>query len=314
MNDENLFSEMFKTLDPHALMYLSRFDFGRKTLEKTYIKSLDAYLNDFPNNSIFFFIDTELEDCRSTMYNKMDKFVDTLFHYYWDAYGNSSPYYHLQEVTAELSRTGKEEDLKEYYRICDEIHLFANEMHQAYIKFIKLGKLKTNEYPKTQKSLMLASRIKAKKIEKSDKKKIFISYSHEDEKWLTILQKHLNSLLNIDDSFEYWDDTRIKAGDRWKEEIENNLQECKIAILLISAAFLASDFINKNELPPILSRVDNDGVRILPVIVSSSLFKESQLNCFQAFNNPDEPLDLEEKPKQEKLLVDLAREIKNQLL
>ena len=39
---------------------------------------------------------------------------------------------------------------------------------------------------------------------------------------------------------------------RWKEEIEEALSDAVIAVLLISADFLASDFIVDNELPPIL--------------------------------------------------------------
>jgi len=37
---------------------------------------------------------------------------------------------------------------------------------------------------------------------------------------------------------------------QWKEEIEKALKESVVAVLLISADFLTSEFINSNELPP----------------------------------------------------------------
>ena len=55
----------------------------------------------------------------------------------------------------------------------------------------------------------------------SDKKlNVFVSYSHEDEpKWLKRIQKHLTPLAR-DGKLDLWDDTRIRAGQRWREEIK----------------------------------------------------------------------------------------------
>ncbi len=53
--------------------------------------------------------------------------------------------------------------------------------------------------------------------------------------------------------------TKIKAGDKWKEKIERALEKSAIAILLISADFLASDFIVDNELPPLLKSAEGKG-------------------------------------------------------
>ena len=48
---------------------------------------------------------------------------------------------------------------------------------------------------------------------------VFISYSHRDEKWLDRLQVHLK-LLERDGRLDRWDDTRIKPGAQWQEEIK----------------------------------------------------------------------------------------------
>jgi TIR domain len=46
-----------------------------------------------------------------------------------------------------------------------------------------------------------------------------------------------------------WVDTRISAGEKWKEEIRKALAQARAGVLLISADFVASNFIIDNELP-----------------------------------------------------------------
>ncbi|HYR10634.1 MAG TPA: toll/interleukin-1 receptor domain-containing protein, partial [Longimicrobium sp.] len=119
--------------------------------------------------------------------------------------------------------------------------------------------------------------------------RVFISYSHADAEWLERLQKHLKPLQR--EGIEVWDDTRLKAGEQWREEIREALAKTKVAVLLISADFLASDFIVTNELPPLLKAAEEDGATILPVIISPCRFtREASLSRFQAVNDPAKPL------------------------
>lgn len=123
-----------------------------------------------------------------------------------------------------------------------------------------------------------------------DRSKVFISYSHEDKKWLERLQKHLKPM-ERQGIVDRWDDTRIDAGQEWKEEIKKAIDEAKVAVLLISADFLASDFIAENELPPLLSAAKKDGLVVLPVILSPSRFTRTpSLYKFHAVNDPAKPL------------------------
>jgi len=101
-------------------------------------------------------------------------------------------------------------------------------------------------------------------------------------------------------------DTRFER----KEEIEKALDEAQVAILLISADFLASDFITKEELQPLLTAAEEKGLVILPVILSFSLFEETKsISVFQAVNNPKKPLDMLSKSKRERQLVEIARRV-----
>jgi len=119
---------------------------------------------------------------------------------------------------------------------------------------------------------------------------VFISYSHGDKSWLERLRVHLRPLVR-DGLIDLFDDTKIKPGARWRDEIKQALEKARVAILLISADFLASDFIAEDELPPLLKKAQAGGATILPVIVSACRFRrEKKLSEYQAVNDPQKPL------------------------
>jgi hypothetical protein len=119
---------------------------------------------------------------------------------------------------------------------------------------------------------------------------VFVSYSHADKECLKRLQVHLRPLERLD-LVDVWADTRIKAGARWKEEIADALDRAAIALLLISADFLASDFIVDNELPPLLSAAAKKGTKILSLVLAPCRFdRDEHLSQFQSINPPSEPI------------------------
>ncbi len=147
-----------------------------------------------------------------------------------------------------------------------------------------------------------------------ERTQVFISYSHQDKHWLERLQVHLKPL-ERKGLLERWDDTRIKPGMRWREEIKQALASTKVAVLLVSADFLASDFITEHELPPLLHTAEQEGAIILPVIVGYCLFeKEPDLAQFQAANAPDQPLNALDEAEQEKCLLLVAEAIEDAVL
>ena len=151
----------------------------------------------------------------------------------------------------------------------------------------------------------------------SKRNKVFISYSHKDKVWLERLQAHIKPLekegIIKKGTISFWDDTKIKPGDLWRKEIQQALDSAKIAVLLVSADFLASDFITDHELPHLLSAAKDEGCTILSVNVKPSLFSYSILEQFQAVNSPSEPLSGLSEHEQDTLFVEVAKIIKETL-
>ena len=143
----------------------------------------------------------------------------------------------------------------------------------------------------------------------SERSGIFISYSHRDQKWLGELKTMLSPLIR-DGSLQVWDDTQIKTGAVWKEEIEKELTSAKVAVLLVSANFLASDFIAKNELPPLLAAARDNGLKICWIYVSSALYEHTEIAKYQAAHDVKRPLDRMPRDERQAALSKIAFEIR----
>jgi hypothetical protein len=95
---------------------------------------------------------------------------------------------------------------------------------------------------------------------------IFISYSHDDEKWKKDLEVQLG-LLEQGGNIKLWSESNIGTGEDWKTKINDALQNACVAILVITPSYLNPDFVLKEELAYLLTRKDKAGLRIFPIIV-----------------------------------------------
>lgn len=147
----------------------------------------------------------------------------------------------------------------------------------------------------------------------SQRNKVFISYSHSDDYWLQRVLLHLKHL-EKKGIIDLWVDNRIQAGQNWREEITKALDASKVAILLISQNFLASDFITENELPPLLQAADKDEAKIIQLVLKPcSIDSYEELMKFQMVNNPLKPMIGLSEFKQEEMLVRLAKSVEESL-
>jgi len=106
----------------------------------------------------------------------------------------------------------------------------------------------------------------------SEKPSIFISYSHDDEEEMQFVYRHLRPLERYG-KLECWHDKKMSGGDNWQQKIEQQLDQCSIAIILISIDFLNSEFIQNHEVEQMLKRHARDELRIYPIRLRSCHFK-----------------------------------------
>ena len=138
---------------------------------------------------------------------------------------------------------------------------------------------------------------------------VFISYSHKDKKWLDQLHTMLSPLVRMG-ALTIWDDTQIKGGDKWFEEISRALGTAKVAVLLVSPDFLASDFIAKHELPELQKAAEQEGLIILPILVRHCMVEDTVIAKYQSTNNLARPLKSLTSAKRDEELKKICEQIK----
>ncbi len=118
---------------------------------------------------------------------------------------------------------------------------------------------------------------------------VFVSYSREDDDWLSRVATMLKPLVR-NQHVHLWIDTQIPTGRRWRREIELAIARADAALLLVSPDFLASDYIMEQELPALNAR----RVPLAPVLLRACLYRDEPLLAeVQWAHDPvrDGPLD-----------------------
>jgi len=143
-----------------------------------------------------------------------------------------------------------------------------------------------------------------------ERNEIFISYSHKDYRWRDALLTALKPLEREGVIPKAWSDRDIRASENWRLSIQQALARAKVAILLISPDFLASDFIADEELNFICEAHTRGELHIGAIAVSSSNFKYSPcLEPIQMLNDPGQPLDLLSKARRNRQWADISSKI-----
>jgi hypothetical protein len=140
-------------------------------------------------------------------------------------------------------------------------------------------------------------------------KPVFISYSHLDAAWLAKLKMFLRPLED-QGMLRVWDDTEIRPGSLWMDDIRQSLDSARVAVFLISQNFLNSEFIREKELPQLLANARDRGCTVFWIAVSASTVDDSVIGRFQAAHNPLEPLDTLSEPDQNRVLKQIYDRMK----
>jgi len=140
--------------------------------------------------------------------------------------------------------------------------------------------------------------------------RVFLSYSHQDEAWKDRISRHLRVLGDL----EVWDDRQIALGTDWLPAIEQALAVAGLAVLVVSADFLTSDFILRREIPPLLERRQAGGLVVVPVIARPCAWQAVPwLARIQCYPKAGRPLAEVGKARAERDLAELALKVRELL-
>jgi serine/threonine protein kinase len=107
--------------------------------------------------------------------------------------------------------------------------------------------------------------------------RVFVSYAHAND----VVHKAFGDSLAAaarQGAFEYWDDTKIESGAGWDTIIREELARADVALLLVSNAFLSSEYCSQVELRSLLLRTR----KLFWVIVDDCPWQLSPLSALQA--------------------------------
>lgn len=117
----------------------------------------------------------------------------------------------------------------------------------------------------------------------------FISYSHIDEPLRAELQTHLMLFKRLG-LLDIWTDRCITAGEEWKGQIDENIEQANLILLLISSDFINSDYCWDIELKRALERHKSKEAKVIPIIVRSCLWKKSIVGKLQVLPESGKPI------------------------
>ena len=144
---------------------------------------------------------------------------------------------------------------------------------------------------------------------------VFISYAHQDHELKEQLMPYLRALERAG-LLKFWDDSKIKSGMEWRQEIEKALQESRATLLLVSQAFFDSDFITPVELTTLLESAAQDSAfKVFWIHLRPSMvFTECPaITKYQALLDPSETLIELEGGKRERAMVNMIENLKEAL-
>ena len=121
--------------------------------------------------------------------------------------------------------------------------------------------------------------------------RIFISYARADLEHLHLLEKHLANLKR-QQRIEVWTDQVLEPGARWEPTLLQALHAADILLCLVTADFMASNFIHDVELKHSFERERLGQVRIIPVLVRPTDLKGHPLNRLQGLPRGFQPITL----------------------
>jgi hypothetical protein len=119
--------------------------------------------------------------------------------------------------------------------------------------------------------------------------KIFFSYAHQDKSLQVELDRHLTALKE-EGRIVVWHNREIQAGQVWEQEIDAHINTADIIFLLISPAFMASDYAYGLEVQRALERHDSGEARVVPILLRPASWAGAPFGKLQAIPTNGKPI------------------------
>src|SRR5262245_9048841 len=103
---------------------------------------------------------------------------------------------------------------------------------------------------------------------------VFFSYAQEDELLKKELEKHLAVLLH-EQVLRGWSSRCIDAGASFRGEVDRHLERADLILFLVSADFLASDYIYDTEMRRALARHERKETTVIGVVLRPCDYREA---------------------------------------
>jgi len=144
---------------------------------------------------------------------------------------------------------------------------------------------------------------------------VFVSYSHMDDQWRHVVVKWLKPSLK-ECGWDLWADDRLAPGYEWNKQLAWAIEHSHVAVCLVSADFVSSDFIRDTELPALRGRPRHAEYGIDWIPISTAIVRPVSLHNIEALWPPKKPVstikdkderDLALQEIVERLLAKIAR-------
>jgi TIR domain-containing protein len=140
--------------------------------------------------------------------------------------------------------------------------------------------------------------------------RIFISYSHHDENFLTPLHEALATLKRSGE-LDAWDDRLIPGGTDVSEEIDQQLTHADLMLPLVSPSFINSDYCYNREMKAAIQRHRNGTMRVVPIILRPCDWQNTPLGRLKAI--PKDGRAITTWSNQDEAWLDVSHELRRLL-
>ena len=136
---------------------------------------------------------------------------------------------------------------------------------------------------------------------------VFFSYAHKDEDLKDDIVTAL-ALMRRQKLIENWFDREITAGQELDSTIAEHLEKARVILLLVSQAFIASDYCYDKEMMRAMQRQDEHTARVIPIILRPCDWHSAPFGKLKALPKDGKPITTWNN--RDEALLDVARELR----